>query len=632
MGFRFWTAAGAAALLVAALPAVAGQWPAGGTSRLIIQLRPAPAPAGSERVATQALATTASEDRRTRARALAGRVGLSLRDSRDLGDGLLGLALAGEVAGEDLDATLRALAADPDVEFAEVDERRHASALPGDPLYYSQWYLQGVETAAARFEAAWDTTTGTADTVVAVLDTGIRFEHPDLAGRVLPGYDFVSGESGSSFVSANDGNAWDPDASDPGDWVTATEAQSGPLANCRVDPSSWHGTRVAAMVGATTNNGAGVAGGTWTGEVLPVRVLGKCGGYDSDIIAGMRWAAGLPVTGAPANPHPAQIVNLSLGGTGRCSSAYRKAVSALRKAGVLVIASAGNESGPVETPANCAGVLAVAGLRHVGTKVGYSSFGAEVGIAAPGGNCPGTPVTCEYSLTTATNSGLQGPLASSYTDNTDANSNIGTSFSAPIVAGIAALMHAVNDRLTPDEFIARLKAGARPFPAAQAGLPVCPATSPRQESLGQCNCTTSTCGAGIADASAAVALALRPIARIVPPASTAGGRNVTVTGSGSAAARNRTLTSYAWTPVSGSVNFVGSTLEPDVTVALPASGSITLRLTVTDDAGRSDVADVTLVATGGGGGGGGSTHPLVMGVLALLAAGRRRGARGRPQR
>lgn len=597
-------------VVVAPQVAHAGAEPAA-SGRLIIKLRPA-APTGTE-ARRQVLGHT------DRVRNLAVRSRLSLRGSRDLGNGLVGIALTAPVAGARLDATLAALRADPEVQFAEVDQRRFARALPSDPLYASQWYLQGAETAATNFEQAWDTTTGNAGTVIAVLDTGIRFEHPDLAGRVLPGYDFVSGESPSSFASANDGNDWDSDASDPGDWVTNTESLSGPLAGCDTDTSSWHGTRVAAMIGAATNNAAGMAGGNWNGSVLPVRVLGKCGGYDSDIIAGMRWAAGLPVAGVPTNTTPATIINMSLGGSGTCTAAYLDVVEELTAAGALVIASAGNDSGPVESPANCARVLAVGGLRHVGTKVGYSSLGPEVGVSAPAGNCPDVNTTflCSLSLVTATDTGLTGPVSSSYTD--DANYNIGTSFSAPIVSAVAGLMRSVNDQLTPDELITRIKAGARPFPAPEVGLPTCPALD---NSTGQCNCTTSTCGAGIADAPGAIAQALRPMARIVTPAGTGAGTNVTLNGSVSDAAPARTISSFVWTAVSGNPRFVGATNGPNVTVAVPDAGQVKVRLGVTDDLGRSDAREVTLGAAPRSSGGG-ATHPLVLLVLGLLL-GRRR--------
>ncbi|MDP2325498.1 MAG: S8 family serine peptidase, partial [Gammaproteobacteria bacterium] len=385
---------------------------ADGTARLIVKLR----------AETTAPTTTRRQARShtDRVRNLVERSALQLRASRDLGNGMVGLALQSPLAGAALDEILATLRADPDIEFAEIDQRRYARALPNDPLYSSQWYLQGVETSATNFETAWDTTTGAADTVIAVLDTGIRFEHPDLAGRVLPGYDFVDRDSASSFATANDGNGWDSDASDPGDWMTSDDLRSSVFANCQQElpsGSSWHGTRVAAMIIAATNNSMGMAGGLWNGNVLPVRVLGKCGGYDSDIIAGMRWAAGLPVAGAPPNPTPARILNLSLGGPGSCVSSYRTAFAALAEAGVLVVASAGNDSGPVETPANCSGVLAVAGLRQVGTKVGYSSLGSEVAISAPAGNCPELDTTflCRYSLVTADNTGQTVPASSTYT-------------------------------------------------------------------------------------------------------------------------------------------------------------------------------------------------------------------------
>ncbi|TFG81485.1 MAG: hypothetical protein E4H19_14540, partial [Chromatiales bacterium] len=175
------------------------------TARLIVKLRPGTAATMDTRRQTQS--------RTDRVRSLAARSALQLRASRDLGNDMVGLSLRSNLAGSTLDETLATLRADPDVEFAEVDQRRYARALPNDPLYLSQWYLQGVETSATNFEDAWDTTTGAADTVIAVLDTGI-LEHPDLAGRALPGYDFVDGESSTSFVAANDGDGWDDDPSD----------------------------------------------------------------------------------------------------------------------------------------------------------------------------------------------------------------------------------------------------------------------------------------------------------------------------------------------------------------------------------------------------------------------------------
>jgi serine protease len=251
---------------------------------------------------------------------------------------------------------------------------------------------------------------------------------------------------------------------------------------------------------------------TWQPYILPVRALGKCGGYDSDIIAGMQWSAGLSVQGVPDNPYPADIINLSLGGSSSCTSDYQSVISTLSGMGVLIVASAGNGGASVDAPGNCPGVLAVAGLRNAGTKVGYSSFGPEVGIAAPAGNCVETSGACLRSIDTTTNLGLTTPGTNSYTD--QINYNLGTSFSAPIVSGIAALMREVNANLTPAQLIARIESSASPFPQP-AGLPQCPTLS--SDGSGQCACVQGQCGAGMVNALSAVNAALDPIAAIVVP-------------------------------------------------------------------------------------------------------------------
>jgi serine protease len=613
-------------------PALAGE----PTGRFIVKFRAAEAAAEADAGADaddarrRALAATAAEGRgRQRAAQLAGRLGMTLAASREITPDLVTVIGPADMDAAGQSAWLERLAADPEVEFAVPDERRRAHAVPSDPFFPEQWYLRSTEVAAARNELAWDTTTGAADTVIAVLDTGIRFEHPDLrrtsdGGRMLPGYDFVSGESGGTFRVANDGDGRDADPSDPGDWLSSADLATSLFEDCAPGPtnSSWHGTRVAGMLAAITNNGVGLAGATWSGRVLPVRVLGKCGGYDSDIIAGMRWAAGLAVSGVPANPTPAQVLNMSLGGSGTCTRAYQDVMRDLTAAGVLVVASAGNENGPVDVPGNCPGALAVGGLRQVGTKVGYSSQGPEVGIAAPAGNCVNPVGACLFSLVTTTNTGTTTPSTSGYTD-TLFDINIGTSFSAPIVAGIAALMHGVNASLKTADFRARLQAAARPFPA-EAGLPTCPATDP---STGQCNCTASTCGAGIADAVQSVAEALRPIARIAPPASTSPGTTVTLDGTPSAAARSRTISAWNWTVASGPAGTViANPTLPVASVVAPSGATAVIRLTVTDDQGRTDATSLTVGGTssGGGGGGGGSGDWLVAGLLLALLGRRRR--------
>jgi hypothetical protein len=305
------------------------------------------------------------------------------------------------------------------------------------------------------------------------------------------------------------------------------------------------------------------------------------------------WSVGMTVVddqgnAVPANPYPADIINLSLGGSGSCPASYSNLINQLAAMHVLVVASAGNESGPVDIPANCPGVLAVAGLRNVGTKVGYSSLGPEVGIGAPAGNCVNTLAgsPCLRSIDTTINEGQTGPGANSYTDQT--NSNLGTSFSAPIVAGVAALMRSVNANLTPAQLIARMKASATPYPAP-AGVAVCSASS---SSSVECACTTTTCGAGMVNAFSAVTAALNPIAALRVPAGFTSG---TLDASGSVAACGATIVSYAWT-ASGAVHIASGAASSSV--AVNSSGNGTLTLIVTDSAGKTDTAVITFRTNG----------------------------------
>ena len=630
--------------------------------------------------------------------------GVSLRFARSLTGDIHVAILLVAVDGERLAATLAALRADPAVEYADPDRRRHAHAgAPDDPLFgpspgtaTGQWYLgapaptaEGMSVAAVNALGAWSTTHGSAGIVIADLDTGVRFDHPDLlragsGGKLLPGYDFVgadgggAGGGGSTFLSANDGDGWDADPSDPGDWLSSTDLTHSVFSDCTAENSSWHGTRTAGILGALTNNGTGIAGLAWNAWVLPVRVLGKCGGYDSDIIAGMLWAAGIAVAGAPPNPYPARIINMSLGSPGACgaqSGGYQDVIAQLNGRGVVVVISAGNEGGAVDEPADCAGAIAVTGVRHIGTKVGFANVGAEVALAAPAGNCVNTGTPCLFSIDTTTNLGTTVPGANSYTNQT--NFNVGTSFSAPMVAGIAALMLSVNGNLSAAEVAARLKAGARPFPViatdtAGAPIPMCkPATAGASEAI-ECNCTTSTCGAGLADAQNAVNEALRPIAAVAVPASTAPGQTVSLSAALSAAACNHSIVSYAWSILpggqAGGTPALSAVTGPETSVVAPASGLIIVELVVTDDAGLTDTARTVVqpsrttstaaasagasacpvaivpatvtppaaagAPAGGGGGGGGALEPATLALLALTRLLRRRrggaaGARSR---
>jgi len=472
---------------------------------------------------------------------LSRRVGLALVDGPSVAERVQVMRAPGMTS----EALAARLLQEPDVEYAVPDQRKHISAAPNDPLYANgvpgngpavgQWYLRtpsSTVTSSMSIESAWQVTTGAPTIVVADIDTGVRFEHPDLlavsaGGNLLPGYDMISDPA-----VANDGDGRDGDASDPGDWVTDTELSQGggPFYQCEpmANPSSWHGTQTAGLIAARTNDGIGMASVGRTVRLLPVRALGKCGGFDSDIIAGMRWAAGLSVPGVPSNPTPARVINMSLGGDGPCVSSYEDAVSEVVATGAVIVISAGNSAGhAVSAPANCSGVIAVAGLRHVGTKVGFSNLGPEVALGAPGGNCVNLAANspCLYPILTTSNTGTMAPTSSTYTDSF--NASLGTSFSAPLVAGTVALMLSAQPSLTPTEVLDILRASARPFPppggTAGDGTPLVACTAPQFDSLGtpidqlECSCTTTTCGAGMLDAGAAVLAAKAGGAAAVMP-------------------------------------------------------------------------------------------------------------------
>lgn len=538
-------AAGAAVLATStaafANPSVAADSPA---ARVIVGYRDGAALASAHPWRKGASAGDVRAASQGRANALARRAGLALTTGRVIGH----RAHVVMARGVDSTSLARRLAADPDVAYAVVDQRRWTLTVPSDPLFSAgpavnlqtltggpvvgQWYLReptDLLRSATNAQAAWARSTGSG-VVVAVLDTGVLANHVDLVGQVLPGYDFVL-----DTTFSNDGDGRDADASDPGDWITAAEDASGPYRNCGRQDSSWHGTRVAGILAAATNNGIGIAGMAHGAKVLPVRVLGKCGGFDSDITAGMLWAAGIDQAGLPGSAAPAKVLNLSLGGgpTG-CSAVYQDAIAAVAARGAVVVAAAGNSVGrAVGTPANCPGVIAVAGLRHAGTKVGFSDLGPEIAIAAPGGNCvniqAGQP--CLYPVLTTSNRGLTNPAAggSIYTDSF--NISVGTSFATPMVAATAALILSARPDLSPAQVKMAIQAGARPFPTSGADngsdpTPLGACQPPSLQEQLQCYCVTGLCGAGMLDADRALAAAEalpRAVPPVTPPAPDSGG-------------------------------------------------------------------------------------------------------------
>ncbi len=431
------------------------------------------------------------QDSMQRAEQLSATYGINLHFKRMMsGDAevlSIDTAQAKALSSTDLQDIVAQLNARDDVEFAEIDAWMVPYFTPNDTAYNTQWHYH--ETVGGmRLPAAWDTTRGTG-AVVAVLDTGYR-PHSDLAGNVIGQYDMIS----SSSV-AGDGGGRDSNAQDPGDFTTAGQCGTGSQAS----NSSWHGTHVAGTVAAITNNNNAVAGVAGSAKLVPVRVLGRCGGSLSDIADGIRWAAGLSVSGVPSNPNPADVINMSLGSSApaACSSSYQSAITAAVNAGTTVVVAAGNDNSSAGyPPANCTGVISVAATNRKGGRAYYSNYGSSIDVAAPGGDgCnpigEGSPTSlsdCEGGVWSEANMIQSTYNTGTTTPGSDSIGALqGTSMAAPHVAGVAALMRAHNPSATPAEIEAALKSSARTFPTVSSH-----------------QCTTSNCGAGIVDANAAL--------------------------------------------------------------------------------------------------------------------------------
>jgi subtilisin family serine protease len=338
--------------------------------------------------------------------------------------------------------------------------------IPNDTMWAQQWSL-GLGVGGIRAPLAWDITPS-GSVAVAVIDTGIR-SHPDLDSKRVSGYDMIS----NLFISGDD-DGRDSDPSDPGDADYGLDCSGG--FNFM---SSWHGTHVAGIIAASTNNGAGIAGVAPNARIVPVRALGRCGGTAEDVADSIRWAAGVPVAGVPNNPNPAKVINLSLGGYSPCSANEQAAVDGALARGAVVVVAAGNDATLASdfSPANCRGVIAVAASNLLGDLSSYSNFGSTVRITAPGGDSGNLP-----GVLSTLNGGITMPAAPSYA------TYMGTSMAAPHVAGVVALMLARDPTLTPGQVQNRLTAAARAFPAGA-----------------DCAAAVGACGAGLLDAANAVA-------------------------------------------------------------------------------------------------------------------------------
>lgn len=458
--------------------------------------------------------------------------GIQARVLRQMGTGAHVFKLDKAVPHAELQRMINDLkASDPNIAYAEPDRKMYPLFTPNDTSYSSQWDLYEA-TGGIRAPAAWDLATGTG-VVVAVIDTGIR-PHADLSGQLVAGYDMIN-----DATVANDGTTRDSDPSDPGDWVAAGECGTGePASN-----SSWHGTHVAGTIAAKTNNATGVAGIAFNAKVQPVRVLGKCGGYTSDIADGIIWASGGTVAGLPANATPAKVINMSLGGGGACDTTSQNAINSARSRGTVVVVAAGNENQNASNsnPANCSGVITVAATDRNGARAYYSNYGSIVTLAAPGGD---VRASSSNGILSTLNAGTKAPGADSYAYYQ------GTSMATPHVAGVVALMLSAKPTATPDQIKAALQSSARAFPG-----------------------TCSGCGSGILDAAAAVTA----IAGGLPTVSE-------VESNGSIATAN---TVSAPANVSGSIS---STTDTDYfKVTLPAGKTLSATLTAASSTNDFDL-------------------------------------------
>jgi serine protease len=361
-------------------------------------------------------------------------------------------------------AVVQALKARPDVEYAQPNYILGIARTPNDPRFSEQWHYRnngtgpGQSPGGISLPRAWDKSIGSSSIVVAVIDTGILPNHPDIVGspNLIAGFDMIR-----DLAIANDGDGRDNNPTDPGDAVAANECSPGSPARS----NSWHGTHVAGTIGVgKTDNGIGVAGVSWSVRVQAVRVLGKCGGTNVDINDGIRWAAGLPVPGVPVNPTPARVINMSLGAREPCSMtpATQAAINDAVGSGAAVVVAAGNDAVDASQffPASCNNVITVAASDYRGYLVTrYSNFGPTVEIMAPGGD------VLRDDDGDGNNDGVLSMVQGGY-----ARYN-GTSMAAPHVAGVAALWLAQTPALTPAQLLAELQRNALPRTSTQCPQP-----------------------------------------------------------------------------------------------------------------------------------------------------------------
>lgn len=331
---------------------------------------------------------------------------------------------------------IKALRQRPDITEASPNYRWKAFREPNDTFYHYQW-----NHSLMSLPQAWDTTIGDAQVIVAVVDTGVLLQHPDLRNQLVQGYDFIA----SRYTELDSDRGIDPDPNDPGDQFPGG--------------STFHGTHVAGTVAAQSNNSEGVAGVAWLTKIMPLRVLGKGGmGIDYDTEQAIRFAAGLPNDSGTVPTRRADIINLSLGGPDY-SPGFQDLMNEVRDVGVIVVAASGNEDTSTPSyPAALANVVSVGAVNINKQRASYSNFGTDLDVMAPGGdNTPdtdgdGMPDSILSTMGTE-KPGSRSSLEFSY------DYAMGTSMASPQVAGVISLMKGVNPSLTPQDFDELLKSG-----------------------------------------------------------------------------------------------------------------------------------------------------------------------------
>ena len=471
---------------------------------------------------------------------------LATRHLRRMAIGAEVITTSQKLGRTDAEALMRQIAANPNVEYVQIDRVMKHTLTPNDTNYSQQWGYTDAD-AGIRANTAWDVANGSG-IIVAVLDTGY-VAHSDLAANIVAGYDFIS-----NTTVAGDGNGRDSDASDPGDYYGG-------------NPSSWHGTHVAGTVAAVTNNAKGVAGTAWGAKVMPVRVLGRGGGSTSDIADAIIWASGGTVSGVPtlSAANAADVINMSLGGSGSCDSATQSAINSAVSRGTTIVVAAGNSNANASgfTPASCNNVVNVASVTSASARSSFSNYGTLIDVSAPGSN-----------ILSTLNSGTAGPGTENYA------SYNGTSMASPHVAGAVALAQSRRLALglalyTPAQVEASLKATAYPLSGACSG----------------------GCGAGIIDAKALVDAAggstnAPPVASFTFTTS-----GLTANFTDGSTDSNGTIASRSWNFGDGTTS---TATNPSKTYS--AAGTYTVTLTVTDNGGATNTTTRSVTVTSGGGG------------------------------